>query len=73
MKKRPQLLDRVQPAAHRDADPARLRRGDGLLGQLDQPILSDGGLADSTFYLKKTLIVVGIGLVADVAGDAGRT
>ena len=30
-------LDRVQPAADRDALPARLRRGDGLLRLLDHP------------------------------------
>ena len=59
----PRALDRVQHAADRDPLPARLRRGDGLLGQLDTQVLSDGGLSNSAFFLKRTLMFGAVGLV----------
>ena len=68
----PGRLDRVQHAAHRDALPARLRRGDGLLRQLHDPLL--GTAVDSAYYLKRTLMfgAVGLILMKFLAGRGGR-
>ena len=53
--------DRVQPPAHRDPVPARVRCRDGVQRELHDPLFGESG--DSAYYLKRTLAVGAIGLV----------